>query len=58
MILARGVFNRLEVQPETEARLRARGVTYYIEDTKNAVERYNDLARQGRKVGGIFHSTC
>jgi len=58
MILARGMFNRLEVQPEAEARLRARGVAYHILDTKEAVAQYNELVRQGKKVGGVFHSTC
>lgn len=58
VILARGVFSRLGVCPETEELLRARGIEYHIMETKQAVALYNDLARQGRKVGGVFHSTC
>ena len=58
IVLGRGVQNRLEVQPETEALLKARGIQVHIESTPQAVELYNDLARQGRKVGGVFHTTC
>ena len=58
VILARGVFSRLGVCPETEQLLRTRGVEYHIMETKQAVALFNDLARQGRKVAGLFHSTC
>ena len=58
IVLGRGVQNRLEVQAETEALLKARGIQVHIESTPQAVELYNDLARQGRKVGGLFHTTC
>lgn len=58
VILARGVFSRLGVCPETEKLLRDRGVEYHMLDTKEAITLYNELARQGRRVGGVFHSTC
>ncbi len=37
--------------------LHDRGITYHIEETNAAVERYNRLAQTGA-VGGLFHSTC
>jgi hypothetical protein len=58
VVLARGVFSRLGVCPETETLLRTRGVTCYSEDTRGAVERYNALVTQGRRAGGLFHTTC
>ncbi len=58
LVLGCGVYSRLGVCPETEQLLRERGVELRALDTKNAVALYNDLARQGRKVGGVFHSTC
>jgi len=58
MILGRGQTSRLGVCPETEALLRQRGIEVHILDTILAVERYNALARQGRRVAGVFHSTC
>ncbi len=58
MVLACGVFGRLGVCAETETLLRERGIPYHIEKTKQAVALFNDLARQGKRVGGLFHSTC
>ena len=58
VILARGVSSCLGVCPETEKLLRDRGVEYHMLDTKEAITLYNELARQGRRVGGVFHSTC
>lgn len=58
VILSRGMFNRLQVCPETERILDQRGIVYHIEETSHAVELYNDLTRQGKRVGGVFHSTC
>lgn len=30
----------------------------YVEATNKAVEIYNQLAREGEAVGGLFHLTC
>ena len=43
---------------KTEQRLRSRGIEYYIDQTQRAKGMFNDLIKQGKKVGGIFHSTC
>ena len=58
MILSRGMQLRLHTCPETEEMLRARGIEYHIEETKAAVALFNRLQQQGKRVGGIFHSTC
>jgi hypothetical protein len=58
LVLARGVFGRLGVCAETETLLRERGIPYHIEKTKQAVTLFNDLAEKGKRVGGLFHSTC
>ena len=58
VVLARGVFSRLNVCPETEAVLRGHGIEIHALDTREAVVIFNDLVRQERKVGGLFHSTC
>ena len=58
IVLTRGQFGRLGVSPETEETLRKRGISYHIENTKKAVRLFNDLTRQGKRVGGVFHSTC
>jgi hypothetical protein len=58
LVLGCGVYSRLGVCPETEELLRQRTIEYHLLDTKQAVSLYNELAREGRRVGGIFHSTC
>ena len=58
MILSRGVELMLHTCHETEALLRARGIPYHIEETHRAVALFNQLTQQGKRVGGIFHSTC
>ena len=58
VILTRGQLGRLGISPKTEAFLLERGVDYHIEKTKKAVALYNELTRKGKRVGGVFHSTC
>ena len=58
MVLTRGMALRLHTCPETEQLLRSKGIEYHIEETSRAVELFNQLTRQGKRVGGIFHSTC
>lgn len=58
IILSRGMELRLETAPETIALLTSLGVEYHIEETQAAADLYNQLASQGIKVGGLFHSTC
>ena len=58
MVLSRGMDSRLNTCPETEALLRVRGIEYAIDETQNAVIKFNRLMEEGRRAGGIFHSTC
>jgi hypothetical protein len=58
VVLSRGQELRLQTSPATLDLLRDRGVRVEVEETKAAVELYNDLAEQGERVGGLFHSTC
>lgn len=58
LVLARGVLGRLEICTETETLLRERGIIYFVENTKKAVQLFNELAKSGKRVGGLFHSTC
>jgi hypothetical protein len=57
VILARGMDERLEIDPATLRYLQERCVEVHILETREAVKTYNELA--GRvAVGGLFHSTC
>jgi hypothetical protein len=54
LVLSRGMELMLHTCPQTEQLLRSRGVEYYIEETRQAVELFNCLMERGIKVGGIF----
>jgi len=58
MILSRGQQRRLQVMEETKKFLRDRGIPFHIEETNQAVDHFNELSQQGKRVGGIFHTTC
>ena len=58
VVLTRGMELRLQTCPETLEHLRERGVACHVEETNAAVCLYNELADQGQRVGGLFHSTC
>lgn len=58
MILSQGMNLRLHIPRSTEKLLQSRGIEYHIEQTRRAIEMFNELMRKGKKVGGIFHSTC
>lgn len=57
VVLSRGMERRLGTCPETLDLLRSRNVEFHVEETRKAVELYNELA-ESRPVGGLFHSTC
>jgi len=57
VILSQGVHERLQVQEETLAYLKAHGIETHVLQTEEAVRRYHQL-RQEQHVGGLFHSTC
>jgi hypothetical protein len=57
IVLSRGMQLRLQTCPETLQLLQDRGIRVYVEETKAAVELYNNLTKT-EQVGGLFHSTC
>ena len=57
IVLGRGVWGRLQVRPQTLARLAQAGATVHVLKTKEAVRLYNEL-RYREPVGGLFHTTC
>jgi hypothetical protein len=57
VVLARGMYERLQVCPETIQLLRERKVEVHVLPTEEAVERYNRLA-ETTPVGALIHSTC
>lgn len=57
VVLSKGMWERLQVCPETVAMLEDRSIPTHILQTEDAVKLYNEL-REKTPVGGLFHSTC
>jgi hypothetical protein len=57
VVLSTGIWQRLEVCPETLELLAKNDIQVEVLQTENAVERFNVL-RENIAVGGLFHSTC
>jgi hypothetical protein len=58
VVLSRGRERRLETMPEAVALLEARGVEALQAETGAAIETYNRLAGEGRRVAALLHTTC
>ena len=57
VVLSKGIWERLQVCPETLEFLAHKGIAVEVLQTEAAVERFNEL-RVRMPVGGLFHSTC
>lgn len=57
IVLSKGMYERLQVCPETLQILKDKGIPAYILRTEAAARLYNELRGKVR-VGGLFHSTC
>src|ERR1700730_12116339 len=57
VVLSKGIWERLQVCPETLEVLANNGIEVEVLQTEAAVERFNEL-RESVPVGGLFHSTC
>ena len=57
VVLSRGVWQRLQVCPETLDLLERQGIRTHVLQTEEAVRLYNELG-ETRAVGGLIHSTC
>ncbi len=57
IVLSRGMYERLQVCPETVQMLKERGIDVHVLPTEDAVKRYNEL-RSSTSIGALIHSTC
>ena len=55
--VVQGIWERLQVCPETLEVLANKGIAVEVLQTEAAVERFNEL-RESVGVGGLVHSTC
>lgn len=58
VVLSRGMQLVLEVPAGTIEELERRGIEVVVAETREAVQRLNNLAASGRRVGALLHSTC
>ncbi|MFW6096573.1 MAG: Mth938-like domain-containing protein [Chloroflexota bacterium] len=58
IILSRGMQRRLQTMSQVEEHLSQRNIPYHIKETNRAAELFNALAQEGKRPGGLFHSTC
>ncbi len=58
IVLSRGMMLRLKINKQTVSYLKEQNVEVVVEGTKQAVKSYNSFVRQGKAVGGLFHTTC
>ena len=57
LVVGTGCYGLMKVLPETESRLRAKGIRLIAEKTGKDFKTYNGLSGSGRAVGA-FHLTC
>jgi len=57
VVLSTGIWQRLQVCPETLKLLAENDIQVEVLQTESAVKRFNVL-REKMAVGGLFHSTC
>ena len=57
VVLSKGIWERLNVCPETLEVLAKKGIKVEVLQTEAAVQRFNELL-ESMPVGGLFHSTC
>jgi len=48
----------MRVDDEVVEYFRNKGLEVYIAETGKAVEKYNELVKQGKRVIALFHLTC
>jgi hypothetical protein len=58
VVLSQGRQLRLETHKETDKLLKQRKVQVVRDETEAAINAYNRMAAEGRRVAGLFHSTC
>jgi len=58
VVLSRGMYNVLQVPQETVDWLKDQGKEVHVGQSEDMAKKYNELVEQGKKVGGLFHSTC
>jgi hypothetical protein len=58
IVLSTGHNQQLQIKDGVVELLKKQGLDVHVQETNQAVETYNQLARSGEPVGALIHSTC
>jgi len=58
IIFGTGSPGMMTITDEVKEKIKSLGIEMIIEPTKEAVERFNELKKEERRVAGFFHLTC
>ena len=58
ILIANGWDGVLKVRPEIKKEIKDKGIELKVLLTNQAVEEYNRLTREGKKVNALIHTTC
>ena len=59
LVIGNGVYGRIKVRNKTIKKLKAEGISeVIIEKTPQACKIFNQLYREGKRVGFLAHGTC
>jgi len=58
LVIGTGAYGAMTVDENLESYLRQNNIQYYIGNTANAIKKFNQLVKEGKKVAGCFHLTC
>ncbi len=58
LVVGTGAYGFMKVQEEVREKLRELGIGLVEERTYKAVEVFNEMMQEGKKVCGAFHLTC
>jgi hypothetical protein len=58
IIIGTGAYGVCEVTKNCQNFIKEKGVELIVDVTEKAVEKFNELLKQSKKVIGLFHLTC
>ncbi|MFC1925491.1 MTH938/NDUFAF3 family protein [Chloroflexota bacterium] len=58
VIIAKGAMSRAKLASDTESALQEARVELIVLPSKEAVERFNEHVREGKRVAALIHITC
>ncbi|NPA98635.1 MAG: hypothetical protein GXO43_04580 [Crenarchaeota archaeon] len=58
VVIGTGYYGLMRVDREVVEYFRNKGLDVFVAETGRAVEKYNELVKQGKRVIALFHLTC